>query len=86
MSIHYSGITNMVISPDNRLLFTTGADGSIFVFQIAEQIFNTRDLSLKPSFNVEQDTTNDKKGGQTKDVRQKIVDPELAEIVFVKKD
>jgi len=74
----------MVVSPDNRMLFTSGSDGAIFVFTISEQIMNIKDLSLKPSLKQE-DTSTDKKAAN-KDPRLRIVDPDLADIVFVKKD
>ena len=74
----------MVVSPDHRTLFTAGGDGTIFIFNISEQLFNTKDLSLRPVINLDYDQTNEKK--IIKDNRSKIVDSELADIVFVKKD
>ena len=82
--MHSSQITNMVVSPDRRLLFTTGADGAVFIFQISEKVFNEKDLSLKASLTADFDGALDKKGN--KDARTKIVDPELADIVFVYKN
>jgi hypothetical protein len=74
----------MVVSPDHRMLFTAGNDGTIFIFNISEQMYNTKDQSLKPVICLDIETQNDKKGNR--DVRSKIVDPELADIVYVKKD
>ena len=83
MSTHFSSITNMAVSPDNKLLFTAGNDGALFVYSIQDQLMNVKDGSLRPS--IVTDDANDKKGGN-KDPRAKIVDPDLADIVFVKKD
>lgn len=74
----------MCMSPDNRLLFTAGEDGALFIFSINEQLFNVKDGSLKQSIIFESEAQGDKKAA--KDPRQKIVDPDLADIVFVKKD
>ena len=81
VSVHYSGINHIVISPDNKTLFTAGQDGSIFIFDILPAIFDMKDHSIKPQM-VEDD--GGKKG--LKDPRAKVVDPELADIVFVKRD
>jgi len=74
----------MVITPDNRTLFTAGTDGSIFIYQITEQMFNPRDGTFKPVAHSE-DTANDKKE-KNKDARLKVVDDDLADIVLVKKN
>lgn len=82
---HFGPISHMVITPDNRTLFTTGVDGSIFIYHISEQMFNPRDGTFKPVAHSEENTQNDKKE-KNKDPRLKVVDDELAEIVLVKKD
>tara|TARA_B110000285_G_C15132029_1_gene624285 strand:- start:2036 stop:2317 length:282 start_codon:yes stop_codon:yes gene_type:complete len=82
---HFGPITHMVITPDNRTLFTAGVDGSIFIYSISEQMLNPRDWSFKPVAHSEENTQNDKKE-KNKDPRLKVVDDELAEIVLVKKD
>lgn len=74
----------MVITPDNRTLFTAGIDGSIFIYQISEQMLNPRDGTFKPVAHSEE-TQNDKKE-KNKDARLKVVDDELADIVLVKKN
>jgi hypothetical protein len=74
----------MVITPDNRTLFTAGIDGSIFIYQITEQMLNPRDGTFKPVAHSEE-TQNDKKE-KNKDARLKVVDDELADIVLVKKN
>ena len=84
ISTHHGPVNHICISPDNKLLFTAGQDGSIFIFNITEQIQSLRDGSLKPSIMIE-DTQVDKKG-QNKDPRLKIVDDNLADIVLVKKN
>jgi hypothetical protein len=75
----------MVITPDNRTLFTTGIDGSIFIYQITEQMFNPRDGTFKAVTHSEENTQNDKKE-KNKDARLKVVDDDLADIVLVKKN
>jgi len=74
----------MVLTPDNRTLFTAGIDGSIFIYQISEQMLNPRDGTFKPVAHSEE-TQNDKKE-KNKDARLKVVDDELADIVLVKKN
>ena len=73
----------MVISPDNRTLFTAGTDGCIFIYHITEQMLNPRDWTFKPVAHAED--VNDKKL-KNADLRLKVVDDELAEIVLVKKN
>jgi len=46
----------MVITPDNRTLFTAGIDGSIFIYQISEQMLNPRDGTFKPVVHSEENT------------------------------
>ena len=82
---HFGPITHMVITPDNRTLFTTGIDGSIFIYQITEQMFNPRDGTFKPVTHSEENTQSDKKE-KNKDARLKVVDDDLADIVLVKKN
>ena len=65
-------------------MFSAGQDGSIFIFRITEQIWNKKDGSLKPASMQIEDQPMDNKGN--KDYRLKIVDPELADIVLVKKN
>jgi len=51
----------MVITPDNRTLFTAGIDGSIFIYHISEQMLNPRDWTFKPVAHSEENTQSDKK-------------------------
>ena len=37
MNVHAGVVTKVIASPDYRYLFTTGADGSIFIFSLSEQ-------------------------------------------------
>ena len=74
----------MVITPDNRTMFTTGTDGTIFIFRISEQMLNPKDWTFKAVIQSE-DTSGGKKE-KVKDPRLKVVDDELADIVLVKKD
>lgn len=55
ISAHFSAINQMVISPDHRMLFTAGMDGTIFAFNIGEQVYNLKDHSLRPAINLEVD-------------------------------
>jgi hypothetical protein len=71
-----------MVSPDAKNIFTIGQDGSIFIYEVKEQLFNLKTNELRPSHIVDVDAT-DKKGG-IKDLRVKIMDPDLADIVFVK--
>jgi len=72
---------NIAISPDCKNLFTAGKDGTIFVFSIGDQLWNFKEKSIKPSIHVEE---TDKKGKHQ--IRSKIVDPDLADIVLVKRN
>ena len=87
VSAHLGQITQMALSPDNRHAFTAGDDGSIFIFDIGEQLVNIKDRSLRPYVHIEESANQDKKASTTgKDPRLKIVDSELAEIVLVRRD
>ena len=74
----------MVITPDNRTLFTTGTDGCIFIYQITEQMLNPKDWSFKPV--IQSDDAQTGKKDKNKDPRLLIVDDGLADIVLVKKN
>lgn len=84
ISVHQGAVNYLTLSPDHRLMFSAGQDGSIFIFRITEQIWNKKDGSLKPASMQIEDQPMDNKGN--KDYRLKIVDPELADIVLVKKN
>lgn len=81
ISAHQGPITHLAISPDNKTVFSTGEDGSIFIFEVTEQALNPKDGSTKP-ITVQEDTGEKK----VRDPRLKFMDPELAEIVLVKRD
>ncbi len=36
ISVHAGEVTKIIISPDNRFLFSAGSDGTLFIFQIGE--------------------------------------------------
>jgi WD40 repeat protein len=38
INVHQGEVTKIIISPDNRYLFSTGSDGSIFIFSIGDQL------------------------------------------------
>ena len=40
ISMHNGEITKMIVSPDNRYLFTCGQDGCIFIFRVGEQLLS----------------------------------------------
>lgn len=81
---HFGPVSHILVSPSNRQLFTAGADGSLFIFDIHEQVFNYKEKTLKASIQIDE---GDKKGNmKIKDQRYKIVDPELADIVLVKRN
>jgi hypothetical protein len=76
----------MAVSPDNMYLFTAGLDGSLFVYNIIEQSMSLKDPRVfKRVIQADESAAaNDKKS--QKDVKVKIVDPELADIVLVKRN
>lgn len=82
VSAHFGPIMNIAVSPDCRNLFTAGKDGTIFVFSIGDQFWNFKEKCVKASLSHIEET--DKKG--VKDIRAKIVDPDLADIVLVKRN
>lgn len=85
---HFGPVSQMAVSPDNLYLFTAGLDGSLFIFNIQEQAMSIKDPRVFKRLTTTEDAANqgDKKGGSGKDTKLKIVDPELAEIVLVKRN
>ena len=73
---HYGEVSQVIISPDGRHVFTTGADGTIFVFAITEY--------LNEHEPIEQNAAEEEKI-QTESFSKMIVDNQLADIVLVKK-
>lgn len=85
INTHFGGVVDMMVSPCERTLFTTGVDGTIFIFDIKEQLYNRVTKETRPPQIIEVDPQDTKKG-TVKDTRQKIMDQDLADIVFVKKN
>lgn len=85
INTHFGGVVDMVVSPCERILFTTGQDGTIFIFDIKEQLYNRVTKETRAPQIIEVDPQDTKKG-TVKDTRLKIMDPDLADIVFVKKN
>lgn len=73
---HYGEITQVVVSPDAKYIFTAGNDGCIFVFSITEYL-NEHEL-FKP-IGLEEEKV------QNEDFTSMIVDEALADIVLVKR-
>lgn len=69
-------MTQVLISPDQKYVFTTGADGTVFIFSVTEYL-NEHEL-YKP-----QDMEEDKMKVQS--ISTPIVDKGLADIVLVQK-
>ena len=76
---HYGPVTQMAVSPDNQHLFTAGQDGSLIIWNIGEYYLQDKIYKL-------QQQKNDTEAEKKKDNKQRVVDPELAEIVLVKRN
>lgn len=37
ISVHTGEVTKVIVSPDNRYVFSAGSDGTLFIFQVSEQ-------------------------------------------------
>lgn len=90
---HHGMVTSMCLSPDGTRLFTAGQDGALFVFRLAEQLLNCKDRSLKalaglddPSMSSSAAGADKKNQGGKAASKLKIVEPELADIVLVKRN
>lgn len=83
---HFGPVSQMAVSPDNQYLFTAGLDGSLFIYNIGEQLMSLKDPKVfkRVIQTDESAAANDKKS--QKDGKVKIVDPELADIVLVKRN
>jgi WD40 repeat protein len=46
---HSGKISHVALTPDHRTLFTVGLDGSIFIYNVHEQLFNQKDKTFKAS-------------------------------------
>jgi WD40 repeat protein len=36
VSVHGGEVTKIIVSPDNRFVFSAGSDGTLFIFQVSE--------------------------------------------------
>ena len=76
-------MTKIIISPDNRYLFSTGPDGCLFIFSIGEQSlladFKSNTLTGAAASLLDDEKMDDI-GGVS------VVDEALADIVLVKKN
>ena len=89
----------MSLSPDGTRLFTAGQDGAIFVYKILEKVPSTKGDGMTKSYTGFEELVaqraesggGDKKGaggagGGKGAIKMKIVEPELADIVLVKRN
>jgi hypothetical protein len=79
MSVHQGEITKIRCSPDGRYVFTCGADGAVFVFQVSEvsnegQIFASKAGGEAREAIEDADKINPK---------ATVVDENLADVVMV---
>jgi WD40 repeat protein len=72
---HYGEVTKIVVSPDGRHIFSSGSDGTVFIYSITE--FADEKNVMKGI------GAGDEEKGE--DQMSMIVDSELADIVLVKK-
>jgi WD40 repeat protein len=40
INAHAGEITKIILSPDNRFLFSAGTDGTLFIFSVSEQLIS----------------------------------------------
>jgi hypothetical protein len=73
---HSGEVTQVIVSPDSKFIFTTGSDGTIFIFSVHE--YMNEHENFKP-IGIDEDKI------QTQDINTVIVDKTLADIVLVKK-
>ena len=79
LSVHAGEVNKIVISPDQKFLFSVGSDGSLFIFSISEQqILFDKNGQL-------QTTHVDTEARIQEDSVVTVVDQALADIVLVKK-
>lgn len=73
---HSGEVTQVTVSPDAKFIFTTGTDGTVFIFSVHEYL--NEHEHFKP-IGMEEEKI------QTEDFTSMIVDKALADIVLVKK-
>jgi len=71
-NVHSGPVTSLVVSPDFRYLFSASEDGSLFIFKISEERINPN-LPILP-------------GDEPLPEPPLQMDPELCNIVLVKRD
>ncbi len=72
---HHGEVTQVVVSPDSKYVFTTGTDGTIFVYSVTEYLNETE--IYKP-------TALEEKKMLDKEFKNLIVDEGLADVVLIK--
>ena len=77
--MHAGEVTKIILSPDNRFLFSAGTDGSLFIFQIGEQSILTESIKGQVALSTGEEEKID-------EMINSIVDEALADIVLVKKN
>jgi len=96
LTAHAGEVTKLILSPDSRFLFSAGTDGSLFIYQVSEQIVLYDKLGQVVSTSLttvggdHHGLSGDKDGGHHGsggDVGSgpSIVDESLADIVLVRK-
>lgn len=92
ISAHQGEVTKIIISPDNRFLFSAGSDGTLFIYQIGEQNMILENMMMSAggvkNNQLMQQMLDDNMSSQQQldDMVNSIVDEALADIVLVKKD
>ena len=95
ITAHAGEITKIILSPDNRFLFSAGTDGSLFIFSVGEQqlTFDKHGQLISNSTTAVASGHDDDKmvhdgagsGGPSDSNSHQIVDEALADIVLVRK-
>ncbi len=88
ITAHAGEVTKIMLSPDNRYLFSAGSDGTLFIFSVTEApIMFDKNGMLLNSFGDDLDKTAllDDLGAAATTGGPQVVDEALADIVLVRK-
>ena len=96
ISAHHGQVACMCVSPDGARLFTAGEDGALFVYKISERAPSAKGDTLAKTFSsFDESAVQREAGGAAGDkknaggkgaTKMKIMEPELADIVLVKRN
>lgn len=85
LTAHAGEVTKILLSPDNRYLFSAGTDGTLFIFQLTDTPIQFDKNGMLLSIPLNESDPSDEFGAGATTGGPLVVDEALADIVLVRK-